>query len=248
MSAPLALSDARRARLARCIEIAAADDAAFASAAAAAAPPPDWQREADPCAGVSMHSTALPGTSLRKYRATGALPGAPHAAARLLWEPAARLAWDHSYLDVVTLGRVASDGDAAGVGAGAAEDEIVLQRMCIKSVLIVSQRDLFCCHLRRDRASDGVCFAVSFAASAEDEAAVVGGGADPAFVRGEVLDGSGWTLRPKAGPAGEQHAEMTYTFAVDLKGWIPHMVVNAAIGMTAKAYFEGLRGALCGGA
>jgi len=240
---PLALSEERRARLAACLAAVDADNAAFAAAAgggdapSAGATAAGWTREADPCAGVTLHSVAMPGTSLRKYRAHGALPGAPRAAAHLLWDPAARSAWDHSYAAIDSLGRVASDGDAAGVGAGSLEDEIVLQRMCVKAVLVVSQRDFVCCHLRRDRARDGSVLAVSYAAGEQDGLTPP----HPDWVRGEVLEGSGWELLPAAGPGGAAHSTMTYTIFIDLHGWVPHWLVNAAISWTAKAYFEGMR-------
>jgi hypothetical protein len=181
-----------------------------------------------------MFSRAMPGTGLRKYRATGPLPGAPRDAARLLWDADERMRWDATYAAIEQLGAVASDGDAGGVGAGGREDEIVLQRLCVRSVLVVSQRDFVCCHMRTDRARDGVIRAVSYAASEEDGLTPV----DPAYVRGEVLEGSGWSVRPVAGPAGEQHAEMCYTVFLDLRGWIPHWVVNAAIGSTFAKYFS----------
>jgi hypothetical protein len=39
----------------------------------------------------------MPGTGLRKYRATGPLSGAPRDVARLLWDADERMRWDATY-------------------------------------------------------------------------------------------------------------------------------------------------------
>jgi hypothetical protein len=151
-----------------------------------------WALGSAPCAGVAMHSRSQPGTSLRKYRAAGVIHAPPSVVSHLLWDTPTRLTWDTSsvpngLIDLVKFG-----------GAPGVCDEAVVQHMLIHAVLVVSQRDFVCLHARLGTPSGGV-----IAVSSE---AVEDGGlcpVDPAFVRGSVMEGSGWYCEPTSGPAGE---------------------------------------------
>ena len=228
--APIPLSAERRERLERCVTIVDGDSRAFAADTQA---DEGWVSESDAAPGVAVASKAMPASALRKYRACGILHAPPDAIAHLLWNPPARMAWDHSYLGVERLGTVIGDSES---------DEVVLQRMMVRAVLIVAQRDFVCCHMKRRRADGSYC-TVSYAAPPEDGLLEP----VPEFVRASVLEGSGWTIRPVSGPAGEAHAELCYTIYIDIAGWVPYFIVNAAISHTFATYYCGLAAAIVDG-
>jgi hypothetical protein len=94
-------------------------------------------------------------------------------------------------------------------------------------------------HLRRELA-DGTIFAIGHSVPEEDGVFEQ----TPDYVRGAVLEGSGWHCKPVLGPNGEQWCEMTYVILIDLKGWVPAFVVNGALAWTFEAYFRQVREAV----
>ena len=239
MAAPVSITPARRAKLARCVATLDADMAPFTSGdSAAAGSAAGWTSEGSPAPGVVSHSIAVAGASLRKYRAVGVVKAPAARVARLLWSPDLRLQWDLSYAGIDNLAASVVEPAAAGDGV-LAGDEVVLQRMRVKAVLVVSQRDFVCMHLRRELA-DGTIFAIGHSVPEEDGVFEP----TPDYVRGAVLEGSGWHCKPVLGPNGEQWCEMTYVILIDLKGWVPAFVVNGALAWTFEAYFRQVREAV----
>lgn len=93
----------------------------------------EWRFEKEVAPGVQCHSIAVEGTGLRKFRAQGMIPSPPDVVAPLLWDPSTRLGWDTSYGDDQQIQVYASPNPG--------KDEIEVHRLCIKAVLVVSQRD-----------------------------------------------------------------------------------------------------------
>ena len=214
----ISLSDERRLRLLKCYSL-------FNSQLVSEG----WSDESPPCADVTMQSIAVEGMSLRKFKAVGIIPASPSEVSRLLWEPEDRMTWDKSYLGITNLNRV--------IG-GEATDDIVLQRLLIKGILVISQRDFICCHMRRTL-SNGEAITVSYAVSEKENVFPI----DSNFTRGEVCEGTGWRVRPiKIGE--KEHTELTYVIMTDLKGWVPSFVINGAMGQTFQAYYQGLKNKL----
>jgi hypothetical protein len=190
----------------------------------------DWVEESSPCDGVTMSSTAVEGMSLRRFKAVGIIPAPPSEVSRLLWEADVRMTWDKSYLGIQNLNRITG---------GESTDDMVTQRLLIKGILIISQRDFVCTHMRRTQ-SNGEAITISYAVPEEENVFPI----DPQFTRGEVCEGTGWRVRPVKvldGKEEKEHCELTYVIMTDLKGWVPAFVINGAMGQTFKAYYEGLK-------
>ena len=183
-----------------------ADDAeflAFAAPDAAANAAHGWVAERDPCEGVKVHSRAVAGTSLRMYRAVGAVPAPAAAVATALFDSPTRMKWDASYegIDDVAV----YDFDAAALPQGTLT--VNLCRLKIRAVLTISARDFLDLQLLL---ADGTGYR-SVAHSIPHPACPPA----PAFVRGDVRPGSGWSLSPS--PDGTE-CVMTYVILTDIKG------------------------------
>lgn len=185
------------------------DDAEFVSFAdpgATANEAHGWVAERNPCDGVKVHSRPVAGTSLRMYRAVGALPAPAAAAATALWDSHTRMQWDKSYEGIDDV--VDYDFDAAALPAGAVA--VTLARLKIKALLAISARDFLDLQVL---VRDGGVYR-SVAHSIEHPACPPA----PAFVRGDVRPGSGWRTTPAAGDASS--CVLTYVILTDIKGCV----------------------------
>ena len=219
------LSEARKDRFSKCYSL-------FTSQISKS---DGWVEESSPCDGVTMQSIAVEGMSLRRFKSVGVISAPASEVSKLLWEPEARMTWDKSYLGITNLNRI--------IG-GEPTDDIVTQRLLIKGILVISQRDFVCTHMRRTLPG-GEAITVSYAVPEDENVFPI----DPNFTRGEVCEGTGWRVRPikvKDAASGkeEEHCELIYVIMTDLKGWVPAWVINGAMGQTFKAYYEGLRSKL----
>lgn len=222
---PTALSAERRAKLDECVSILLADTGAAGDG--------DWRAESDPMEGVKSWSIAVPGQSLRKFKASGVIEGMkPEELAHLLWDRDQRLTWDTSYAGIDLIERF-SVADAETAEAG-------LYRLAIHRVLTVSARDFVSLQLKKTM-EDGSVVSVAFSVKDERVPEVSG------FVRGEVLPGSAWRCVPVKDAEGKvTGTELFYVILTDIKGWVPTAMVNASITATFSTYYSLLRGLAAG--
>lgn len=187
------------------------------------------QNRSNPLPDVTLCSNAIPGSALRSYTAQGAFPLPMETLIPMLWQGAKRIGWDASY-DSVT--------DVAVFSGGASTEELRLVRLVVKPVLIVSSRDFSMLQMLT-RVSDTCVSSIGLSVAdaripPSDEC-----------VRGEVLPGSSWVLSEGRTPEGAIFSTLTYTIATDVKGWVPTLAVNSAVGGTLAKYFSQLATA-CG--
>ena len=119
----------------------------------------------------------------------------------------------------------------AAIQPGDAENSLL-----IKAVLVVSARDFCNLQIKRD-VPDGTIVSVAY--SMPHEACPEEAG----YVRGDVLPGSAWHLAPvpAADGSGGVHSRLTYVIFSDIKGWVPHFAINAAVAETFGTYYSKLR-------
>lgn len=202
-----------------------------AAITAAAATPFAGAPQPPPLPGVALYCNPIAGSALWSYTAQGHLPLPVAAVAPFLWQGAQRLAWDATYESVE---------DIVPSYAGTAPSEHAkLVRLAVKPVLVVASRDFAMLQMRT--CEDGGTTVASVGVSVEDARVPEVEGC----VRGAVLPGSAWVLAQGSSAAGAAYCTLTYTIATDVRGWVPALAVNAAVGSTLGRYFSGLAQA-CG--
>jgi DNA-directed RNA polymerase subunit N (RpoN/RPB10) len=219
------LSAEHAAKLVECFAIHDAD------VSPAAASDTAWRSEGEPAPGVTASSRGMPGTSLRKFKAVGMIPGPPEQVAYYLWDPAGRTSWDTT---CAAWTRLSADCLPGGSPAGTIDD-IGVHHLCVRRVLVVSPRDFVSVQCKRLLA-DGTLASVAFAV--EDARAP----ATADYVRAEVWPGSAWRVEPVRSEDGQLHSRLYYIMFSDVKGWLPHAAINSAMTATIKEYYTLLRG------
>jgi hypothetical protein len=189
----------------------------------------EWREEKAPLPDVKVWSKAVPGSSVRLWRARGTLPASVADTARALLEPGFRSVWDPTFAGIVDLVEFV-DG---GASAAAVKRKWLINRMWLQGAHGISPRDFVAYQLIEADASSGRRMSIARSVAHPRGPEVAG------FVRGELLPGSGWRLEPVPGSPHEcVYSHVTYC---DLKGWIPVWLINSAMADTYKQSFGQLR-------
>lgn len=191
----------------------------------------EWREEKSPLPDVKVWSKAVPGSSVRVWRARGTLPASVADTARALLEPGFRSVWDPTFAGIVDLVEFV-DGDAAAAASGV-QRKWLINRMWLQASHGISPRDFVAYQLIEADAGTGRRMSVARSVAHPRGPEVAG------FVRGELLSGSGWRLEPV--PGSPHTAVYTHVTYCDLKGWIPVWLINSAMADTYKHSFSQLR-------
>lgn len=182
---------------------------------------------------LTIHKAAVPGSSLARFRAVCTLPHAPAAVARFVGACGPRLAWDRNVagLDTVVL---------AAEGGPPQRAAVVLLRSSTKPVGPVSARE-FVDVVRTAAVGRGVYVNGGAGVADVDDPRFP---PRPGFLRGYNSPGSGWVFEPAAGAGGRAATRVSYLIHSDLRGWLPSLVVNAALTGAFEAFFADLGAAM----
>jgi hypothetical protein len=152
---------------------------------------------------ATVWAAAVPGTSLKRFRARTQLPFPVDVVYPTM--TTRRSEWDPAL-------------ESIDIRRWVVPDEMFVVRFVLKKVLTISSRD-FVDALWSRRTEDGGAFSCSCSLIVDELPPVKNA------VRAINHPGGGWLMTPTDGGA---HTRFECVFYTDIKGWVPHAVLNAA--------------------
>lgn len=179
---------------------------------------------------LTVFDSEFPGSSLRRFKAVIVLPYTPSFVSATIADSATRLTWDSNIADLEV--RVLRESGP----------RVALLRSSTKAVGPISGRDFLDVTGIADLGNG--CWVNAGSGIDVAAATELGYPVRPSFVRGFNSPGCGWYFEavPATGADGSSttHCRVHYVIHCDLKGWLPHAVVNNALTGSFVSFFTDL--------